>query len=337
MESSTRTGLNGLPYDLLHWPSSPATNGVPSTKPSIVLLFIPGNPGLVSYYTGWLSSIQSHLPSTAVYAIGHLGHSPSSATFAWTPKGAASLQDQVEHKVAFIDELSKTHNFGPGKDQTKLVLLGHSIGCWIACEALKLRPTLVSALHHFFPTLSHMAATPNGIRLSPLFRPPLFPSLSLTTAALSFLPAALLSPLVGLLTRQLSPSATVTTTLVQSPGTVLAALSMAGEEMTRVTGLDEEMLSEFGGRMWWYWAKGEEDGWVRDSSVKEEVECLDKAGYGAERRWRCEEGMQHAFCLDPGEFRSVPEVLEEELISFGVQSIATALRRGVLGGFETSS
>ena len=144
MESSTRLGLYGLPYDLLHWPTSPASNGSVPSKPSIVLLFIPGNPGLAHYYTGWLSSIQSHLPSTTVYAVGHLGHSPSSAAFAWTPKGAASLQDQVEHKVAFIDELSQTHDFGPGKDQTKLVLLGHSIGCWIACEALKLRPALIT-------------------------------------------------------------------------------------------------------------------------------------------------------------------------------------------------
>ena len=299
-----------------------------------MLLFIPGNPGLAHFYTGWLSSIQSHLPSTTVYALGHLGHSPSSAAFAWTPKGAASLQDQVEHKVAFIDELSQTHDFGPGKDQTKLILLGHSIGCWIACEALKLRPALITSLHHFFPTLSHMAATPNGARLSPLFRPALFPSLSLTTAALSFLPAALLSPLVGFLTRQSSPSASVTTALVQSPGTVLAALSMAGEEMTRVKALDEDVLREFGGRMWWYWAKGEEDGWVRDSSVTEIVECLEKAGYGAERRWRCEEGMQHAFCLDPGEY----DVQSEggELIPCDAQDIAIALRGEARGGFGRS-
>lgn len=291
-------GLHSLPYDLLHWPSSAAATA--GTSP-LVILFVPGNPGLVAWYIHFLSSLRSHLPpSTTLYALGHLGHS------AGTPYSApvATLIEQVAHKVQFIDDLSsqQPRGFGTGPGQTRLVLLGHSIGCWINCEVTKQRPALVSSVHHFFPTLSHMAATSNGVKLSPLFRLPLFP-LGLTTGLLAYVPPSILHPVVSILSRQTSGPAHTTTSLVQSPGTVRAAITMAREEFAVVRSLDAVGLEEYGDRMWFYWAEGEKDEWVRDSSVKEIIGVL-KRREGAEEqaRWmRDQEGMGHAFCLIDGE------------------------------------
>lgn len=143
-----------------------------------------------------------------------------------------------------------------------------------------------------------MATTPNGRRLGPLFRLPLLPTLALTTYGLSFLPSTLRLPLVSLLSRQSGESAVVTNGLVASPGTVLAALSMAGEELADVKELDKKLVTEFGDRCWWYWAKGADDGWVSPTSIDEIASTLDEAGVDKSRRFRCEEGMKHAFVLD---------------------------------------
>lgn len=162
---------------------------------------------------------------------------------------------------------------------------------------LKQRPDLIASAHLLFPTISHMSTSRNGLRMSPLFSSRLSLPISLALTPLSQVPSHLLRPLVGLLSRQRGQSAAVTTALVQSPGTVVAALTLAAEEMARVGELDEECLVRFGGRMRWYWAKGDDDEWVADSSVKEIERVLEGAGWGKERRVRCGEGMVHAFVL----------------------------------------
>ncbi|KAL8290354.1 hypothetical protein RQP46_002612 [Phenoliferia psychrophenolica] len=143
-----------------------------------------------------------------------------------------------------------------------------------------------------------MATSKNGRRLGPLFSAHLLPPLALTTYALSFIPSSFRTPLVGFLSRQAGPSALVTSGLVASPGTVLSALSLAAEELAEVKELDKDLVKTFGDRCWWYWAAGEDDGWVSSSSVDEINETLDEAGIDKKRRFRCTEGMKHAFVLD---------------------------------------
>ncbi|ORY78849.1 hypothetical protein BCR35DRAFT_291724 [Leucosporidium creatinivorum] len=305
--ASTRTGPRGHPADLLHWPclgaEGSASTSTPSfsPKPSLILLFIPGNPGLPHYYTSFLSSLQAALPPplaarTAIYALGHLGHSPAHARWK-RGDSAPGLKEQVEDKVAFLDEMKEKWDVGVGEGQTKLVLLGHSIGAWVCCETLKQRSTLISQSIHLFPTISHMALTPNGRVLWPLFSSFVSLPVGIATGALSYLPTRPLTKLVSLLAAQSGHPAEVTTSLVSSPATVRAALSMAAEEMKEVTTLDEGLLKEFGERMWWYWARDGLDGWVAESSVVEIEGVLDEAGHSKEQRERCDEGMKHAFCL----------------------------------------
>lgn len=153
-----------------------------------------------------------------------------------------------------------------------------------------------------------MALTPNGRKLSPLLSVSqsfLLPPIGLATNFLSFLPTGLLTSIVSLIASQSGHGATVTTQLVASSGAALAALSMGAEELRDVTELDKECLGTYGGRMRFYWAKGDEDEWVLDSSVAEIVQTLEEAGYGTERRLRCEEGMKHAFVLDDGKLAIV--------------------------------
>lgn len=52
----------GYQTETLLWPAS--------TKEKTVLLFIPGNPGLVEYYTGFLQGIYEKVASTSLEIIG---------------------------------------------------------------------------------------------------------------------------------------------------------------------------------------------------------------------------------------------------------------------------
>lgn len=50
---------------------------------------------------------------------------------------------------------------------TKFVLVGHSVGSFICTEVLKARPMQnIVRLIALFPTLQHIAKTPNGVALS---------------------------------------------------------------------------------------------------------------------------------------------------------------------------
>lgn len=239
----------------------------------------------MQYYPVFLGSIAKSLPSTTVYAIGHLGQSLTTASE--DPSAVATLREQVEAKIQFVDQLDEEYGFVKGKNgegKVNLVLMGHSVGAWICCEVrsvistpslmmyrrfcgqvIKARPKLVSSIHLLFPTLSRMALSPNGI---PLIRygSSLLPVLGAFSSAFSYLPTSVMTRIVGVVTSQQAVGAKVTTGLVTSPAVVRNALSMAREEMDQIVELDRETLKEFGGRMRFYHA--EHDGWVLESCIE---------------------------------------------------------------------
>lgn len=107
----------------------------------LVILMVPGNPGLVSYYREFLPSIRDALPAdlkgqTVVHAIGHLGHTPNATSAerrGFKPNAQPTLEDQVADKVAYLDELAETYRFSE-EGAPKLIVLGHSIGAWIGLQ-----------------------------------------------------------------------------------------------------------------------------------------------------------------------------------------------------------
>lgn len=127
-------------------------------RPDIVVLFTPGNPGLVEYYDVFLSALHDFLARpkggrtgkerrVRVYALGHVGQSPALASTSESEGGGKGkgkarsaygepvlLCDQVAHHGAFLDELRETwgddFGAGPGTSEhpIELVHIGHSIG-----------------------------------------------------------------------------------------------------------------------------------------------------------------------------------------------------------------
>ncbi|XP_015698868.1 lipid droplet-associated hydrolase isoform X3 [Oryza brachyantha] len=93
-------------------------------EPSIHVLLIPGNPGIVAFYKDFVEELYENLGGKAsITAIGHISHSKKDAE-----RGRLfSLHEQIDHKVDFIEQEFQ-------HSEQSLVLVGHSIGAYICLE-----------------------------------------------------------------------------------------------------------------------------------------------------------------------------------------------------------
>ncbi|PWN49153.1 hypothetical protein IE53DRAFT_388655 [Violaceomyces palustris] len=246
-----------------HWPC--ASN----SAPKVFLLFIPGNPGLSSYYVPYLSAVYQN-PSLKgrieILAVSHKGHAPlppgvsevfgSNRNLAnRTSRGKeVSLRDQIRHKIEAVDAIRKAypskrqgatssdHGLTPtDEEEVKLVLGSHSVGSYMATEVLKARPDSIDGIHCLFPTIAWIARSPNGRKLQLLFQPLAYTLLlSIPLLILSLVPVTLLLPVVSFLTRQSENSARTTIDLLVTKGAVRNALTMASEEMKQILSMRED-------------------------------------------------------------------------------------------------
>ncbi|KAF8078790.1 hypothetical protein FPV67DRAFT_1466481 [Lyophyllum atratum] len=266
----------------LWWPAKLPT-------PETVILFIPGNPGLLDFYVPFLSSIhkKDKTSTLAIFARSHIGHTPgiepsnSSSTY--------GLTAQVESSIEAFDAIQSA--FGV---DTKIIVVGHSVGAWLSLQVLKARPLAVSAVFLLFPTISQIRDTPNGRKISWLClpRPRLFIS------RLSHLARILPLGLLSLLFRSWpSSQVLVLQMLLHSPHSILSALHMAHDEMGIIRDLDIGLLDAHKNRLWFYFA--EHDDWV--GKQKDNILYAFKPDLENVRIVHGSQDIPHAFCINHGE------------------------------------
>jgi len=265
----------------LWWPCA-------SEKPVAVILFIPGNPGLVEFYRGFLSAIHDQMKDEiAVLAHAHLGHASHIPP---PPEQFLGLTPQVEGALEACDAVKATY------PAAKMVLIGHSIGAWISTKILRYRPGTVEATFLLFPTLSEIAQSPNGRRLSRLFHPPFPRFISAISPACWFIPTGLLACLFSDWPKQ---QITVLETLIGSPATVFASLTMAGEEMLQLRELDAAFIQQHRAKLWIYYA--EKDDWIAEEQAKVEKAMEDpNLSDTGDHITHCRHGVPHSFPLNHG-------------------------------------
>lgn len=96
-------------------------------NPTLHVLFVPGNPGVISFYTDFLESLYELLGGTAsITAIAQTSHTEKN----WQHGRLFSLEEQIDHKVA------------------------HSIGCYISIELLRRFPGKVIYFVGLYPFLA---------------------------------------------------------------------------------------------------------------------------------------------------------------------------------------
>lgn len=251
--------------------------------------------------------------------MGHVGHSLSLSF----QTQALTLNEQIQVKVEFISKLRQEldawakETREEGATPTMIGLMGHSVGAEMAVQTLRgleesqSATQKITAAFLLFPTLAHIARTPNARRLAPLFRSPL---LELAPVLLMlFKPIFLLINLVYYLipsTRNAQSSSIyapnpITVTMLETPIVVSHVLRLARSEMETIREPDLEWYRKNGqdgnGRVFSYW--GANDGWVgtEGDAVKvalkgeQEEESLDANAVA--RLIDCKDNIPHAFCL----------------------------------------
>ncbi|KAH9222787.1 hypothetical protein DL95DRAFT_380526 [Leptodontidium sp. 2 PMI_412] len=218
------------------------------TSPSAslhLIFFITGNPGLIGYYNTFLHSLHNILTTSQSPQDQYHIHGQSLAGFVDsdldTRKTPYNLEEQIE--ISLLALKSQRIPSGPKKDRhfDSVILIGHSVGSYILLELIKRlgksSPTRVSAGILLFPTVTHIAKSPSGVKISTLFRIPDFAKKVGTVAkGLVYLaPGSTLKWLVGVVARMPSEAAGVTTSFLRSRMGVWQALHMAKDEMDFIT------------------------------------------------------------------------------------------------------
>lgn len=167
--------------------------------PKFHVLFIPGNPGVVTFYKEFVESLYEVLGGHAsVTAIGHISHTKKN----WERGRLFSLEEQIDHKMDFIkQELENT--------EVPILLVGHSIGSYIAIDMFRRSSEKVACCIGLYPFL---ALNPQSKKQSIIGKIAasrvLSVALSLIVASLRFLPIrALRLILTNSLGKSWSPAA----------------------------------------------------------------------------------------------------------------------------------
>lgn len=282
---------------VLHWPAVAENKGT--------LVLIPGNPGLVEYYTTYLEHIQKQRPELEIYAVSHAGFSTTESP--GTKQPYYSLESQIQHKCDFLVQIA-------GQSQHKrmpVYLLAHSMGCYVVqkvAQKLQDHPRIEFRFVGLnFPCVMDIAKSDSGQKLTWLNGLlPVASVVSLFANCLNFLlPEWAIRRIVqtqvkrGDSEAEYAAAVEGTLKLVRSPHLVRQALGMAVEEMEHIRNdqpLQDWFFSSFLEKVpiWGYFAAT--DHWVADATRASILEYRGKNVAFAVAD--PSSAITHSFCID---------------------------------------
>jgi hypothetical protein len=145
-----------------------------------LIFLVTGNPGLISYYDTFLRTLHELLSEkkseTGVFHI--FGQSLAGFEDNDSPSKTTglphSLEEQIESRLQCLEDQCIPSGPRQGQVYDSIILVGHSVGGYIILEMLqRLRKSSrcnVKAGILLFPTVTHIAKSPNGAKFSALFR-----------------------------------------------------------------------------------------------------------------------------------------------------------------------
>jgi pimeloyl-ACP methyl ester carboxylesterase len=168
LEKSNIHGENQLHYE------PPALNGEEGGQEFLIFM-ITGNPGLISFYEPFLSTLHTLLASSAsrfyISGCSLAGFHTSEGDLEGSPSSLIGLEGQIDHieQKLFdqVDDLRGAEHISP-----KVILIGHSVGAYILLELIRQHQTKVEGGKKdfdliggilLFPTITHIAQSPQGM------------------------------------------------------------------------------------------------------------------------------------------------------------------------------
>ncbi|OJJ48257.1 hypothetical protein ASPZODRAFT_130216 [Penicilliopsis zonata CBS 506.65] len=265
------------------------------------VFFIPGNPGLVEYYHLFLSLLSSQLQDAcSIYGCSLGGFIERTRLY--------SLEEQIGYVEGCLEKFIASR----GAKKTKVILIGHSVGSYIAMEIIRRHHEKNTAEKNnndisfeiiggtmLFPTVMEIADSPSGRKLTSLLFIPKLPSLAnfLSRVLTSLLPAPLLRWTVQRVTGMPEPALQTTLSFLRSRQGVEQALYMAADEMKTIT--TDKWTDEIWGiqgpiELFFYF--GRDDHWVAEETREKIMQSRGRHDDGP-TMVVCEEGLPHAFCI----------------------------------------
>ncbi|ORX88166.1 alpha/beta-hydrolase [Basidiobolus meristosporus CBS 931.73] len=272
--------VQGNGTEVIWWPARA------TTEEKTVLFMIPGNPGVVEFYTPFLNTIYSELNEKIdIVGVSHLGHSKGEHDN--SDGKVYSLDEQIAHKIDCLDMLHKRY-----PKNTRFILVGHSIGAFICEKVFKARPNLnIVRVFSLFPTIEHIADTPRGKQMRPLFRPEIRKIASALAQVLGFVHQPTLAFLIKTLTGQPKWGADLTARKFINFHAINNSLSLAAQEMNVVKDLNEAFYARNLDIFVFYY--GTIDGWV---PVERYLSLKDKLPEA--NAYLCQEKIPHEFVFE---------------------------------------
>ncbi|KAI0438808.1 hypothetical protein F4803DRAFT_564974 [Xylaria telfairii] len=307
--------------DHLSYP--PRSNGT-STNDSqhVLVFFVPGNPGLIGYYAPFLSALRDLLDATAsLQAIGFHIHGQNLAGFIdedhepfTSQRKPHDLEYQIQHILHTVSGLRIESGPKQGRPYDHVVMMGHSVGSYIALEtyhrvfrAPSLAPELrLASGILLFPTIDHIADSPSGWKLNMLRQTPLLGDNAYRIAQ-GFLRLWPYDALYWFVSKTLGfppHAAEVTTRWLKSRDGVWQSLYLGMDEM-QVIGEDkwDDELWEIAASPHnasppkFYFFFGQQDHWVADHYRDEFIRK--RSGQAERTQLIVDEGkLPHAFCIE---------------------------------------
>jgi pimeloyl-ACP methyl ester carboxylesterase len=204
--------------------SLPPKTDIPLAQHHLIY-FITGNPGVIGLYDNFLNTLHtliSDSPTTSpesnifsVYGRSLAGFEPATAfSDNDTKRTPYTLEEVIEVSLNSLETLRISTGPRKGQPFDNVILVGHSLGTWMALEIIqRLRkresPVKIKAAILLFATVTHIAKSPNGLRFTKLFKIPGFAK-KVSTAAktlVNLTPTKTLRWLVGVFARMPAESA----------------------------------------------------------------------------------------------------------------------------------
>jgi pimeloyl-ACP methyl ester carboxylesterase len=291
-----------------------------SSNKLLHIIIFPGNPGGASFYTPFADALYSYFSTKElsdrifVSVVGHVSHSIESAS---SSSKIHSLQDQLRYKITYITDILKSN------DSIQVVLIGHSVGAWLALEGASQLPEQyqkrVIGIVSLFPTLINIGTTRRAHELSFLFTDlGVFLLASLAWFIRLILPKSIITHLAAFALRRVKD---ITSAAKHSAVTLIHenvarnACLMARDEMKEITMLSSTAVKfgkSLGESFIAYY--GQNDGWNNEGDDEKISKLFKKATIK-----RCIENHSHAFVLNIKSCVRIAEIsaqLIEEKVSF---------------------
>ncbi|POM68583.1 Hypothetical protein PHPALM_15245 [Phytophthora palmivora] len=224
----------------------------------VLVLVIPGNPGVPFYYLPLMQEItKKHGRRHEVRCLSHAGH-----FMPWKNNGRAfTLQEQLEHKAFYVQQRLRED------PSLQFVVIGHSIGSYFALDIARRFPQQIAKLVLMQPTIMHMAQSPKGKQMMPLFNH-YEQGVTLVGAVEFLVPTSLRRWIVRCVvgaktseTLQLASLSLVNSSVMRN------VLGMAANEMKDVTELDNELMKQIENKTLFVYSTVDE--WVPAEFVQE--------------------------------------------------------------------